>query len=42
MDDRRIVKVSKYLAKHLRHQPDRIGLTLDDGGWARRRIGSAA
>jgi putative RNA 2'-phosphotransferase len=34
VDDRRVVKVSKYLAKHLRHQPERIGLTLDSGGWA--------
>ncbi|MEU3662627.1 RNA 2'-phosphotransferase [Streptomyces sp. NPDC032940] len=33
MDDRRTVKVSKYLSKHLRHQPDRIGLTLDEAGW---------
>ena len=33
MDDRRRVKVSKYLAKHLRHQPERIGLTLQPGGW---------
>lgn len=33
MDDRRTVKVSKYLSKHLRHQPERIGLVLDDGGW---------
>jgi putative RNA 2'-phosphotransferase len=33
MDDRRTVKVSKYLSKHLRHQPERIGLTLDEGGW---------
>ncbi|MCL7368555.1 RNA 2'-phosphotransferase [Streptomyces ardesiacus] len=32
-DDRRTVKVSKYLSKHLRHQPARIGLTLDEGGW---------
>ncbi|MFD5699493.1 RNA 2'-phosphotransferase [Streptomyces lasiicapitis] len=32
-DDRRTVKVSKYLSKHLRHQPERIGITLDDGGW---------
>lgn len=28
-----MVKVSKYLSKHLRHQPARIGLTLDEGGW---------
>ncbi|WP_327168380.1 RNA 2'-phosphotransferase [Streptomyces subrutilus] len=33
MDDRRTVKVSKYLSKHLRHQPERIGLTLDPRGW---------
>ncbi len=33
MDERRTVKVSKYLSRHLRHQPERIGLSLDDGGW---------
>ncbi|MEU5532999.1 RNA 2'-phosphotransferase [Streptomyces sp. NPDC020362] len=33
MDERRTVKVSKYLSKHLRHQPERIGLSLDAGGW---------
>lgn len=33
MDERRTVKVSKYLSKHLRHQPERIGLALDDAGW---------
>ncbi|MCK8676359.1 MULTISPECIES: RNA 2'-phosphotransferase [Streptomyces] len=33
MDDRRTVKVSKYLSKHLRHQPERIGLVLDPQGW---------
>ncbi|MGV9562411.1 RNA 2'-phosphotransferase [Streptomyces sp. NPDC003480] len=32
-DERRTVKVSKYLSKHLRHQPERIGLVLDGGGW---------
>ncbi|AJE41503.1 RNA 2'-phosphotransferase [Streptomyces nodosus] len=32
-DERRTVKVSKYLSKHLRHQPEKIGLTLDEGGW---------
>jgi putative RNA 2'-phosphotransferase len=30
MEERRTVKVSKYLPKHLRHQPERIGLTLDE------------
>ncbi|TDD76502.1 RNA 2'-phosphotransferase [Actinomadura darangshiensis] len=34
MDERRLVEVSKYLAKHLRHRPERIGLTLDPEGWA--------
>ncbi|GEB59759.1 RNA 2'-phosphotransferase [Streptomyces gardneri] len=33
MDERRTVKVSKYLSKHLRHQPERIGLVLDAQGW---------
>ncbi|MFE9055483.1 RNA 2'-phosphotransferase [Streptomyces mutabilis] len=33
MDDRRTVKVSKYLSKHLRHQPERLGLTPDEAGW---------
>ncbi|RNL71914.1 RNA 2'-phosphotransferase [Streptomyces sp. I6] len=33
MDARRTVKVSKYLAKHLRHQPERIGIALDANGW---------
>lgn len=27
------MKVSKYLSKHLRHQPEAIGLTLDAAGW---------
>jgi putative RNA 2'-phosphotransferase len=29
-----MVKVSKYLARHLRHRPERIGLDLDGEGWA--------
>lgn len=29
----RAVRVSKYLSAHLRHRPERIGLTLDRGGW---------
>ncbi|MFF8729997.1 RNA 2'-phosphotransferase [Streptomyces sp. NPDC015171] len=33
MDERRTVKVSKYLSRHLRHQPERIGLAPDPGGW---------
>ena len=33
MDDARLVRISKYLSKHLRHQPERLGLTLAPGGW---------
>ncbi|MFG2498304.1 RNA 2'-phosphotransferase [Streptomyces sp. NPDC048441] len=33
--ERRTVKVSKYLSRHLRHQPERIGITLDESGWVR-------
>lgn len=29
----RLVTVSKYLSKHLRHQPEVLGLTLEPGGW---------
>jgi putative RNA 2'-phosphotransferase len=31
--DRNLVTVSKFLAKHLRHAPDALGLTLQSGGW---------
>jgi putative RNA 2'-phosphotransferase len=31
--DRRMVTVSKFLAKHLRHTPDDLGLALRPGGW---------
>jgi putative RNA 2'-phosphotransferase len=33
MNDSRLVKISKYLSKHLRHSPERIGLKLTEGGW---------
>lgn len=33
MDNLRLVKISKYLSKHLRHQPERIGIKLAPGGW---------
>ena len=32
--DRRLITVSKFIAKHLRHAPDALGLTLQAGGWA--------
>jgi putative RNA 2'-phosphotransferase len=31
--DRHLVTLSKFLAKHLRHAPDALGLTLQPGGW---------
>lgn len=32
-NEERLVKISKYLSRHLRHQPERLGLTLAPGGW---------
>ncbi|HLL67836.1 MAG TPA: RNA 2'-phosphotransferase [Micromonosporaceae bacterium] len=33
MNDADLVRISKRLSLHLRHAPERIGLTLDRGGW---------
>ncbi len=33
MDTARRTKVSKFLSKYLRHEPDALGLTLAPGGW---------
>jgi putative RNA 2'-phosphotransferase len=33
MDSARQVRISKYLSKHLRHEPERLGLKLEPGGW---------
>ncbi|HEX4817615.1 MAG TPA: RNA 2'-phosphotransferase [Nonomuraea sp.] len=33
MDERRLTRISKYLARHLRHDPQAIGITLDAAGW---------
>jgi putative RNA 2'-phosphotransferase len=33
MDSKEIIKKSKWLSKHLRHAPERIGLELEVGGW---------
>lgn len=33
MNNSQIIKISKYLSKHLRHQPDRLGIKLLPGGW---------
>lgn len=29
----RHTRISKYLSKHLRHEPERLGLALTPGGW---------
>ena len=31
--DKRLIRVSKYLSKYLRHSPEELGLTLRPGGW---------
>ncbi|WP_449353797.1 RNA 2'-phosphotransferase [Allosalinactinospora lopnorensis] len=33
VDGQRLVAVSRYLARHLRHTPERIGIDLDAHGW---------
>jgi putative RNA 2'-phosphotransferase len=33
MTDKEIVRTSKFLSLILRHEPERVGLTLDSGGW---------
>src|SRR5689334_10211938 len=33
LDDKRKVRISKFLAKCLRHEPEIAGLTLAPGGW---------
>ncbi|SDG30488.1 putative RNA 2'-phosphotransferase [Lentzea fradiae] len=33
MENERIVRLSKRMSKALRHQPERVGLTLDAAGW---------
>lgn len=30
---KRLITVSKFLSKHLRHEPDALGLVLAPGGW---------
>lgn len=31
--NQKLTKISKFLSKHLRHQPQEIGIKLADGGW---------
>ncbi len=33
MNPKQLVTISKYLSKHLRHEPEALGLTLEPGGW---------
>jgi putative RNA 2'-phosphotransferase len=38
MVDKQLIHISKFLSKHLRHQPERLGLTLEPGGWVEVRL----
>ncbi|GAA1988525.1 RNA 2'-phosphotransferase [Kitasatospora viridis] len=33
MDEKRLTKTSKLIARTLRHDPDSLGISLDEGGW---------
>lgn len=33
MNARERIRLSKFLSRHLRHAPEDIGLTLEEGGW---------
>jgi len=33
MTNESLIKKSKWLSKHLRHSPERVGLILEEGGW---------
>lgn len=33
MDEARLVHISKFLSKYLRHKPHELGIQLDSGGW---------
>jgi putative RNA 2'-phosphotransferase len=33
MEEQQLVRLSKFLSKHLRHDPRGLGLTLGEGGW---------
>jgi putative RNA 2'-phosphotransferase len=33
MNEKQRVGASKFLSKHLRHDPDALGLALEAGGW---------
>lgn len=33
VDEKATVRISRFLSMVLRHQPDAVGITLDEGGW---------
>ena len=35
MKNQRLITVSKFLSKYLRHEPEGLGLSLEPGGWVR-------
>ncbi|MFJ2579185.1 RNA 2'-phosphotransferase [Kitasatospora aureofaciens] len=42
MDEKRLVKTSRMLSRILRHDPERVGITLDESGWVRTDVLLAA
>ena len=38
MTESRIIKVSKFMSLVLRHNPQKIGITLDENGWADTKL----
>lgn len=33
MEESQLIRISKFLSKHLRHEPESLGITLEPGGW---------
>ena len=34
MNEKKIISTSKFMSRILRHQPELVGITLDENGWA--------
>ena len=33
MEEPQLIRISKFLSKYLRHEPESLGITLEPGGW---------
>src|SRR5262245_58830530 len=33
MEESQLIRISKFLSKYLRHEPELLGITLEPGGW---------